>query len=91
MIRTDTVVGAIGGMATGYVLWLVAILIGDDVTTVSRWSLIVLILSAALAIPAGLWGRWLRGKGNHLWSTFVLALPILPVVLTLAVMADLYV
>ena len=35
---SDTVMGAIGGVATGYVLWLLAISIGDDVTTVSRWA-----------------------------------------------------
>ena len=40
---SDTVMGAIGGVATGYVLWLLAISIGDDVTTVSRWSLVVLV------------------------------------------------
>ena len=49
MIRTETVVGAIGGLATGYVLWLVAISIGDDLTTVSVWSLTVLLLSVVLA------------------------------------------
>ena len=37
----ETVVGAIGGVATGYVLWLVAYSIGDAITTVSQWSLIV--------------------------------------------------
>jgi len=42
---SDTVMGAIGGVATGYVLWLLAISIGDDVTTVSRWSLVVLVAS----------------------------------------------
>ena len=35
---SDTVMGAIGGVASGYVLWLLAISIGDDVTTVSRWA-----------------------------------------------------
>jgi hypothetical protein len=90
MIRSDTVVGAIGGVATGYVLWLVAISIGDDTTTVSRWSLIVLIGSGVLAICAGVWGWWLRRRGKSLWAAFAFGLPILPVVLTLAVLADIY-
>jgi hypothetical protein len=90
MIRTDTVVGAIGGVATGYVLWLVAISIGDDTTTVSRWSLIVLIGSGVLAICAGVWGWWVLRRGKSLWAAFAFGLPILPVVLTLAVLADIY-
>jgi hypothetical protein len=88
MIRNDTVVGAIGGVATGYVLWLVAISIGDDVTTVSRWSPVVLIASGLLAVCAGVWGWRLRGRSKYLWAAFAFGLPLLPVVLTLAVLAN---
>ncbi|AKN18302.1 hypothetical protein [Mycobacterium haemophilum] len=93
MIRSDipeTVVGAIGGVATGYVLWLVAISIGDNTTTVSRWSLIVLILSVVLALFAGACGWWLRQRRKPAWGAFTFGLPVLPVVLTLAVLANLY-
>jgi len=91
MTSTDTrgtVVGAIGGLAAGYVLWLVAYSIGDDTTTVSSWSPIVLVLSGVLAVGAGVWGWWLRRRGERLWASFAFGLPILPVVLTLAVLAD---
>ncbi|BBX98400.1 hypothetical protein [Mycobacterium lacus] len=90
MARAESVVGAIGGVATGYVVWLVAISIGDDLATVSVWSPTVLMLAGVLAIAAGVWGWWLRLRGNHLWAAFALGLPILPVVLTLAVLADIY-
>jgi hypothetical protein len=90
MIRSDTVVGAIGGVATGYVLWLVAISIADDNATVGRWAPLVLLLSAVLAICAGVWGWRLRRRHKYLWAAFASGLPILPVVLTLAVMADVY-
>ncbi|MGB8387708.1 hypothetical protein [Mycobacterium sp.] len=90
MIRTETVIGAIGGLATGYVLWLVAFSIGDDLTTVSVWSLTVLLLSGVLAVCAGVWGWLLRRRLKYLWSAFAFGLPALPVVLTLAVLADLY-
>jgi hypothetical protein len=91
MIRGDTVLGAIGGLATGYVLWLVAISIGDDLATVSVWSLTVLILSGVLAVCAAVWGWWLRRRGKSLGMGFAFGLPVLPVVLTLAVLADIYV
>lgn len=86
----ESLVGAIGGLGTGYVLWLVAISIGDDLTTVSRWAVLVLLLSGVLAICAGLGGWVLRRRANYLWAAFVFALPILPVVLTLAVLANVY-
>jgi hypothetical protein len=91
MNSTDTqgtVVGAIGGVAIGYVLWLVAYSIGDDITTVGQWSPIVLILSGVLAVCAGVWGRSLRRRGKRLWASFAFGLPVLPVLLTLAVLAD---
>src|SRR6516225_7571328 len=66
----DTVVSAIGGVIIGYVLWLIAISIGNDVTTVSQWSLIVLLGSAVLAVCAGVWGRRMRRRGQHLGAAF---------------------
>ncbi len=88
--RTETVVGAIGGLATGYVLWLVAISIGEDLATVSVWSLTVLLLSLVLAICAGAWGWLQRRRLKYVWAAFSFGLPILPVVLGLAVLANLY-
>ncbi len=93
MIRTDTqetVVGAIGGAAAGYVLWLVAYSIGDAITTVGQWSLIVLALSGVLAVCAGVWGWSLRRRSKRLWASFALGLPVLPVLLSLAVLADIF-
>lgn len=49
---TDTpqiIMGAIGGVVTGYILWLAAISVGDGLTTVSQWSRVVLLLSVLLA------------------------------------------
>ncbi|OIN80285.1 hypothetical protein [Mycobacterium malmoense] len=85
-----TIVGAIGGAASGYVLWLVAFSIADDNAAVGRWAPTVLILSVGLAICAGLCGSVARRRGKYLWSGFGFGLPVLPVVLTLAVLADVY-
>jgi hypothetical protein len=87
---TGTIVGAIGGLAAGYVLWLVAFSIADDNAAVGRWAPTVLLLSVVLAICAVVWAALLRRRGNYLWSGFGFGLPILPVVLTLAVLADVY-
>ena len=93
MIRSDTtgaVVGAIGGLAAGYVLWLAAFSIADDNAAVGQWAPTVLLLSVVLAICAVLWAALLRRRGSYLWSAFGFGVPIPPVVLTLAVLADVY-
>jgi hypothetical protein len=89
-VRTESIWAAIGGAIVGYVLWLVAYSIGQDLTTVSRWSLIVLALSAAFALWAVLWGRRLRQRRNYVLASFAFALPVLPVVGSLAVLAFTY-
>jgi H+/Cl- antiporter ClcA len=86
---SDSVVGAIGGVAIGYVLWLIAISIGDNATA-GQWGPLVLLMSVVLGICAGVWGWWLRRRGKPLWAAFAFGLPVLPVVLTLAVLADIY-
>jgi hypothetical protein len=91
MIRSETIIGAIGGAATGYVLWLVAISIAGDNATAGRWGPLVLLLSVLLGVGAAIWGWLLRRRRKYLWAAFAFDLPILPVVLTLAVLADVYV
>lgn len=93
MRKTDTaqlIVGAIGGLVAGYVLWLVAISIGDDLATVAVWSVTILVISVVLGAFAAMWGLWLRRRRNHFGAAFAFGLPVLPVALTLAVLADLY-
>ncbi|MDC8981156.1 hypothetical protein PR370_20735 [Mycobacterium marinum] len=90
MIRTEAVLGGAGGVTAGYLLWLVAISIGDDLTTVGQWSLVILLLSGLLAVGAALVGLLMRWGNRYGWSAFVFGLPVLPVVLTLAVLADIY-
>jgi hypothetical protein len=89
-VRAESIWAAIGGVLTGYVMWLVAYSIGNATTTVSLWGPIVLILSAAAALWAVLWGRQLRRRQNYPLAAFIFALPVLPVLLSLAVLADSY-
>ncbi|QLL09979.1 hypothetical protein H0P51_04025 [Mycobacterium vicinigordonae] len=84
------VVGGLGGLIAGYVFWLIAITVGDDITTVSKWSLAVLILSAALAVGTVIGGVLMRWRRKHGWAAFAFAVPVVPVVLTLALLANVY-
>jgi drug/metabolite transporter (DMT)-like permease len=90
-MRIESIWTGIGGMIVGYLLWLVAISIGDALTTVSLWSLIVLLVSAVFAVWAMLWGRRLRRQQNYPLASFMFALPVLPVLLSLSVLFRTYI
>lgn len=92
MIRSvapSTVAGALGGVATGYVVWLLGISTGDNATA-GQWGPLVLLASVVLGICAAAWGAWQRRRGNRVRAAFAFGLPVLPVVLTLAILADVY-
>lgn len=89
-LRTQSIWAAIGGVLAGYILWLVAISIGDALTTVSLWGLVVLIVSLVFALGTVLWGRRLRHQRNVTLASFAFALPVLPVLLSIGVLADSY-
>jgi hypothetical protein len=83
--RAESIWAAIGGALVGYLLWLVAISIGDAITVVSLWGLIILALSVAFALWAVWWGRRVRERSNDALASFAFALPVFPVLLSLAV------
>jgi uncharacterized membrane protein (UPF0136 family) len=89
-IRAESIWAALGGVVAGYVLWLIAISIGDFLTTAGLWGPIVLAVSVVLALVAALWGRLVRSRGNPTLAAFAFGLPVLPVLLTVLVLADTY-
>jgi uncharacterized membrane protein len=89
-IRSESIWGALGGALAGYLLWLTAFSIGDFLTTAGKWGPIVLAVSAVLALVAVLWGRRVRARGNLTLAAFAFGLPVLPIVLTVLVLADTY-
>lgn len=86
----ETTVGALAGLVAGYVLWLVAVSVGEQLTTVSKWSLAVLLLSGALAAGAIVGGLLMRWRRKNFGAAFAFGLPVLPVILALAVLANIY-
>ncbi len=89
-VRAESIWAGLGGVLAGYLLWLVAFSIGDFLTTAGKWGPIVLAVSAILALVAALWGRRVRARGNLTLAAFAFGLPVLPVVLTVLVLADTY-
>ncbi len=89
-MRSDIVLGAVGGLAAGYVLWLLAFSIADDNAAVGQWAPTVLLLSLALAVCATMWASLLRRRRKYAWSGFGFGLSVPPLLLTLAVLASVY-
>lgn len=89
-MRTEKVVATVGGLIVGYIGWLVAISIGADLSTVSLWSVVVMVLALVLGLWAVLRGQRLRQQGNNAWALFIFALPIPPVLMTLVVLRYTY-
>jgi hypothetical protein len=89
-VRAESIWAALGGLLVGYMLWLVAFSIGNWFATVGLWAPIVLIVSVAFAVGTTVWGRRLKRGGNLTLGWFALALPVLPVLLSLLVVVDSY-
>ena len=89
-IRADSIWAWIGGVLVGYVFWLIAISIGDFFTTAGLWGPIVLAVSVVFALIAALWGRRVRARGNRILAAFAFGLPVLPILLSVLVLADSY-
>ncbi|OBG92236.1 hypothetical protein A5697_07640 [Mycobacterium sp. E3251] len=89
-MRSDVVLGAVGGLAAGYLLWLLAFSIADDNAAVGQWAPTVLLLSLALAVCATMWASLLRRRRKYAWSGFGFGLSVPPLALTLAVLASVY-
>lgn len=51
---------------------------------------LVLVASVVLGGAAAVWGAWQRRRGSRPRAAFAFALPVLPVLLTLAILADVY-
>jgi hypothetical protein len=89
-VRADSMWAALGGALTGYVLWLIAISIGEYFTTAGQWGPIVLAASAVSALIAMLWRRRLLAAGNVTLAAFAVGLPVLPVLLSALVVVWCY-
>ncbi len=83
--HSETIVGGIGGVVIGYILWLVGVSIGVTTATTATWSVVILIISLLAGVITWIAGWRLRRRRVHPWAAFLFGLPILPVVLSLCV------
>lgn len=85
-----TIVAGLGGLIVGHMLWLLAISLATNTTTVNAWVLAVAAGSLVLAVVGGLLGRRYYGRRAVVPAAFLWCLPISPVVFSLSVLAVTY-
>jgi hypothetical protein len=88
-LRNEIVAG-IGGLVIGHILWLIAVSLAIATTDVSTWVLVV--AAASILIGAGAtalgWRRYQRK--SYVWTAFLWALPVSPVLFSLVVLGVTY-
>jgi uncharacterized membrane protein YoaK (UPF0700 family) len=89
-LRAAIWVAGIGGLVVGHILWLAGISVASATSTVSSWVLVVAAASFIVgAIAAALGWRSYQRKSEVL-AAFLLALPVAPVLFSLAVLGVTY-
>jgi hypothetical protein len=83
-------VAGIGGLVVGHILWLAAISVAIATRNVNSWVLVVAAMSFVAGAVAGYFGWRSYKRKSEIWAAFLLALPVSPVLLSLAVLGVTY-
>jgi len=84
------VLAAVGGLVLGHIAWLVAISLATDSGAVNTWVLVVAAVSLAAGGVAG-WRGWrLYRRRALVRAALIWALPVSPVLFSLAVLGLTY-
>jgi hypothetical protein len=83
-------VAGIGGLVVGHVLWLAGMSLAMGTATVSSWVLVVAAVSFLLGAAAGWYGWRFYQRKEEVWTAFLWALPVSPVLLSLVVLGVTY-
>ena len=74
----------------GHILWLAAISVAIATRSVNSWVLVVAAMSFVAGAVAGYFGWRSYQRKSEIWAAFLLALPVSPVLLSLAVLGVTY-
>ena len=74
----------------GHILWLAGISVAIATRTVSSWVLVVAAVSLVAGAVAAYFGWRSYKRKSEIWAAFLWALPVSPVLLSLAVLGVTY-
>jgi hypothetical protein len=89
-LRAALWVAGIGGLVAGHILWLAGISVAVTTTDISTWVLVVAAASFAVGAIAAWFGWRAYQRKSEVWAAFLFALPISPVLFSLAVLGVTY-
>lgn len=89
-MRAAIWVAAIGGLVAGHILWLAGISVAIGTRTISSWVLVVAAASFVVGAIAAWFGWRAYQRKSEVWAAFLLALPVSPVLFSLAVLGVTY-
>ena len=85
-----TIVAALGGLVIGHMLWLIGIKLATNTEHVNAWVLVVVGVSAVIAVVAVLLGRRYHRQRAFAKAAFSWALPVSPVLFSISVLGVTY-
>jgi hypothetical protein len=89
-LRAAIWVAGIGGLVLGHVLWLAGITAATSTATISSWVLVVAATSFVLGAVVGTLGWRAYRRKSDVWASFLLGLPVAPVLFSLVVLGVTY-
>lgn len=89
-MRAAIWVAAIGGLVAGHILWLAGISLAVATPSIARWVLLVAAVSFVLGGIAAWLGWRSYQRKSEVWAAFLFALPVSPVLFSLAVLGVTY-
>jgi len=89
-LRAAIWVAGIGGLVVGHILWLAGISVAIATTTISSWVLVVAVTSFVVGAIAAVLGWRFYNRKSDVLAAFLFALPISPVLLSVAVLGVTY-
>jgi hypothetical protein len=89
-LRAAIWVAGIGGLVAGHIMWLAGISLAVGTESIPTWVLVV----AAVSFVVGGVSAWLGWRAyqrkSEVWAAFLFALPVSPVLFSLAVLGVTY-
>lgn len=83
-------VAGIGGLVAGHILWLAGISLATATANVNTWVLVVAAVSFLVGAAAGWLGWRSYQRRSDVWTAFLWALPVSPVLLSVVVLGITY-
>ena len=89
-MRAAIWVAGIGGVVAGHILWLAGISLAVATSSIARWVLVVAAVSFVCGGIAAWFGWRSYQQKSEVRAAFLLALPVAPVLFSLAVLGVTY-